>query len=372
MRIAMLGHKRIPSREGGVEVVVEELSVRMAAQGHDITCYNRSGHHVSGKEFDADPVKEYKGVKLKIVPAIHVKGLAAMTASFFASIRVAFGRYDVVHFHTEGPCATMFIPKLLGKRCVATVHGLDHQRSKWGKFAKAYILLGEKCAVKFADEIIVLSRGVQDYFKKTYGRETRLIPNGVNPAALAAPELIEEDFGLSGNDYFLYLGRITPEKGIHDLIRAYQGLESRKKLVIAGGVSDSEDYFRSLKAMAAGNQNIIFTGFVQGQTLAELFSNAFAYVLPSEIEGMPLSLLEAMSYGCRCIVSDIPECADVVGPMGTTFRSCDAEDLRAKLGEAENNPCGPTREAVAGYVCASHNWEDVVNQTLGVYTEKRG
>jgi len=369
MRIAMLGHKRIPSREGGVEVVVEELSVRMAAQGHDLTCYNRSGHHVSGKEFDAVPAKEYKGVKLKIVPAIHVKGLAAMSASFFASIRAAFGPFDVVHFHTEGPCATLFIPKILGKRCVATVHGLDHKRSKWGKFARTYILMGEKCAARFADEIIVLSKGVQDYFLKTYHRQTRLIPNGVNPAERIMPDQIE-NYGLSGEDYFLYLGRITPEKGIHILIEAYQGLKTKKKLVIAGGASDSEDYFRRLRQMAAGNENIIFTGFVQGRLLAELYSNAFCYVLPSEIEGMPLSLLEAMSYGNRCVTSDIPECADVLGNMGRTFKSGSADSLRLQLEAAENAPANHTRDEIAAFVCGKYNWEDVVSQTLAVYGEK--
>ena len=369
MRIAMLGHKRIPSREGGVEVVVEELSVRMAAQGHEITCYNRSGHHVSGKEFDAVPVKEYKGVKLKIVPAIHVKGLAAMTASFFASVRVCFGPFDAVHFHTEGPCATLWLPKLFKKRCIATVHGLDHRRSKWGKFARAYILLGEKCAARFADEIIVLSKGVQDYFKKTYGRETRLIPNGVTPAERVPADLIC-NFGLSGEDYFLYLGRITPEKGIHTLIEAYQGLKTHKKLVIAGGASDSGSYFERLRQMAAGNENIIFTGFVQGQMLSELYSNAFAYVLPSEIEGMPLSLLEAMSYGNRCITSDIPESTDVTGPMGACFESGNAQSLRRRLAEAESAPAEHTRDEIAAYICAKYNWEDVVTETLAVYGEK--
>lgn len=368
MRIAMLGHKRIPSREGGVEVVVEELSVRMAAQGHEITCFNRSGHHVSGKEFDAVPVKEYKGVKLKIVPAIHVKGLAAMTASFFASVRVCFGPFDAVHFHTEGPCATLWIPKLFKKRCIATVHGLDHRRSKWGKFAKAYILLGEKCAARFADEIIVLSKGVQDYFKETYGRETRLIPNGVTPAETVPADLIR-NYGLSGEDYFLYLGRITPEKGIHTLIEAYQGLKTRKKLVIAGGASDSEGYFQSLKQMAAGNQNIIFTGFVQGKLLSELYSSAYAYVLPSEIEGMPLSLLEAMSYGNRCITSDIPESTDVTGEMGTCFKSGDPLDLQKKLAECENIPAKHSRQEIADYICAKYNWDDVTRQTLMVYAE---
>ena len=180
LKIAMLGHKRIPSREGGVEIVVEELAARMVALGHEVTCYNRKGHHVSGKEFDDEKLKDYKGIKLKTVPTINLRGIAAMSSSVFAAIRAAFGRYDIVHFHAEGPCAMLWLPKLFGKRCIATIHGLDHQRAKWGKFASTYIMLGEKCAVKYADEIIVLSENVQKYFKETYGRETKFIPNGVN------------------------------------------------------------------------------------------------------------------------------------------------------------------------------------------------
>ena len=140
VKIAMLGHKSIPSRQGGIEIVVEELAVRMAALGHQVTIYNRSGHHVSGKEFDQKKLREYKGIRMKYVPTIDKKGLAAMSASFFAAVAAAFGKYDVVHFHAEGPCAMLWLPKLFGKRCIATVHGLDHQRAKWGKFASTYII----------------------------------------------------------------------------------------------------------------------------------------------------------------------------------------------------------------------------------------
>ena len=190
LKICMLGHKRIPSREGGIEIVVEELATRMVALGHEVTCYNRGGHHVSGKEFDQRKDKEYKGIKLKTALTLNFKGIAAMSSSVFGGIGAAFGRYDVVHFHAEGPCAMLWLPKLFGKRCVATIHGLDHQRAKWGKLASTYIMLGEKCAVKFADEIIVLSEGVKQYFQDTYGRKTRFIPNGVNKPEIKSAELI--------------------------------------------------------------------------------------------------------------------------------------------------------------------------------------
>ena len=201
LNISMLGHKRIPSREGGIEIVVEELCTRMVKLGHSVTCFNRSGHHVSGKEFDGGSIKEYKGVKLKSVITINRKGLAAMTSSFFGAICAAFGKYDVVHFHAEGPCAMLWLPKLFGKRCIATIHGIDWQRAKWGGFASKYIKFGEKVAAKYADEIIVLSEGVQKYFMDTYGRTTVFIPNGVNRPILRGSQLIKEKYGLDKDAY---------------------------------------------------------------------------------------------------------------------------------------------------------------------------
>ena len=369
LNIAMLGHKRMPSREGGIEIVVEELSTRMAALGHQVTCYNRRGHHVSGKEFDNNALSEYKGVRLKSVCTIDQKGLAAMSSSFFAALRAALGKYDVVHFHAEGPCAMLWLPKLFGKRCIATIHGLDHQRAKWGKFAKAYIMLGEKCAVKFADEIIVLSQGVHDYFQSAYGRETCFIPNGVSRPVIRMPERIREKFTLEKDSYILYLGRLVLEKGLRYLIEAFHQVKTDKKLVIAGGASDTNDFLNELHEMAGNDSRILFTGFVQGRLLDELYSNAYIYVLPSDLEGMPLSLLEAMSYGNCCLVSDIAECTEVVENKAVTFRKSDTADLRVKLQMLCDKP-----ELVAGYksesadfILQKYNWDDVVEKTLALY-----
>lgn len=374
LKLCMLGHKRIPSREGGVEIVVEELATRMVALGHSVTCYNRRGHHVSGEAFDGDTRKEYKGVRLKTVCTIDQKGLAAVSSSFFAAVRAAFGRYDVVHFHAEGPCAMLWLPKLFGKRCIATVHGLDHQRAKWGKFARAYIMLGEKCAVTFADEMIVLSRGVQDYFKSTYGRETRFIPNGVTRPVVREAKRIREQFGLEKDGYVLFLGRLVPEKGLRYLIEAFQQVETEKKLVIAGGASDTNDFLNALHEQAKGDDRIIFTGFVQGDILDELYSNAYVYTLPSDLEGMPLSLLEAMSYGNCCLVSDIAECTEVVEDQAVTFQKSSVTDLREKLQMLCDRPevVVRCRAEVAEFICRKYNWDDVVEQTLALYGRSNG
>ena len=369
LNICMLGHKRIPSREGGIEIVVEELATRMTAAGHKVTCLNRAGSHVSGKEYEAAAVKEYKGVRIKTVLTLDKKGLAAMTASVTGSLVAAFGRYDVVHFHAEGPCAMLWLPKLFGKRCIATIHGLDHQRAKWGKFARTYIMLGEKCAAKFADEIIVLSRGVQQYFRDTYGRETVFIPNGVSRPDLQPAEQIAQTYGLQKNDYILYLGRLVPEKGITYLIDAFKQLKTDKKLVIAGGSSDTAAFTQELTDRAAGDDRILFTGFVQGRMLEELYSNAYVYVLPSDLEGMPLSLLEAMSYGNCCVTSDIEECASVMEAHGVTFPKGDVTALTATLQQLCDNPqiVDEYKQKAADYITGKYNWDDVTERTLELY-----
>lgn len=365
--IAMFGQKRIPSREGGVEIVVEELSTRMAARGRAVTCYNRKGHHVSGAEFDASAQKEYRGVRLKSVFTVDKKGLAAMTASVSAAVCAALGRYDVVHIHAEGPATMCWLPKLFGKKVIVTVHGLDHQRAKWGKFASWYIMAGEKNAVRFADEIIVLSRGVQDYFRQTYGRETVFIPNGVSRPAVRPAEKIKALWGLEKDGYVLFLGRIVPEKGLRYLVEAWKDIRTDKKMVIAGGSSDTQAFMDELKTLAG--DRVVFTGFQQGQVLEELYSNAYVYTLPSDLEGMPLSLLEAMSYGNCCLVSDIAECAEVVEDKAVTFRKSNVNDLREKMQMLLDQPATVARykAAAADYITGKYSWEDVVDRTLELY-----
>ena len=373
LKIAVLGHKTIPSRQGGIEIVVEELTVRMAKLGHKITVYNRNGHHVSGKEFDEKKLKEYKGIRMKYVPTIDKKGLAAMSASFFAAVAAAFGKYDVVHIHAEGPAFFSWLPKMFGKRVVVTIHGIDWQREKWKSgFGSKFIRQGEKNAVKYADEIIVLSKGVQDYFRDTYGRETHFVPNGVNRPETREAGLITEKFGLTKDSYILFLGRLVPEKGIRYLVEAFKDVKTDKKLVIAGGSSDTDSFMKELKELAKGDDRILFTGFVQGAMLDELYSNAYIYTLPSDLEGMPLSLLEAMSYGNCCLVSDIPECTEVVEDKALIFKKSDVEDLREKLQEACDHPemVMKMKNQAADFICEKYNWDEVVKETMKLYRRK--
>lgn len=372
LRIAMFGHKRVPSREGGIEIAVEELAVRMVSLGYDVTCYNRSGHHVSGSEFDAPKAKQWRGINIKYVPTIRRKGLSAVSASFFAALSSALGRYDVVHIHAEGPAYFSWIPKLLGKRVITEVHGLDWQRAKWGSgIGSRFIKKGEQNAVKYSDQIVVLSSNTQKYFQDVYGRKTVVIPNGITRPVRREANIITREYGLKKDQYILFLSRLVKEKGADYLIEAHKQLETEKKLVIAGGTSDSEEYVKRLKEACIGYERILFVGFVSGEKLQELYSNAYIYVLPSDLEGMPIALLEAMSYGNCCVVSDISECTEVVEDKAVIFEKSNAEDLREKLQRLCDNPqeVEMYKRCSADYICRKYNWDEVVGQMLALYED---
>lgn len=375
----MIGHKRIPSREGGIEIVVEELATRMAARGNRVVAYNRKGHNVAGAEFD-DTVNTsnepffYRGVHVIPVTTVDAKGMAALSSSFFATLKAIAAKPDVIHYHAEGPCVMLRLAHWAGIRTVATIHGLDWQRAKWGKFASTYLKFGERTAARCADEVIVLSRNMQEYFKNTYGRDTWFIPNGIERKQPVAAQKITNKYGLHKDDYMLFLGRIVPEKGVHYLIEAFRKLDTDKKLVIAGGASDSTEYYEQIKQMAAQDPRIILTGFVQGRMLQELYSNAYIYVLPSDLEGMPMSLLEAMSYGNCCLTSDIAECAEVVGDKAASFAHGSADALYEALQDLVQHPqkVQEYKDQAADFITGKFSWDSVVDQTLALYEGKKG
>lgn len=372
MKIAMLGHKQIPSREGGVEVVVEELATRMVSLGNSVTVFNRQNHTSLGSQHRTPSAADrhnYKGVTLRSVPTIQARGLAALSSSFMATIAAIKMKPDVIHFHAEGPCAMINVAKKAGIRTVATIHGLDWQRAKWGNFASWYLKVGEKIAAKYADEIIVLSKNVQTYFRQTYSRETHYVPNGIGRLEKVKANAIEKEYGLTKDSYILFIGRIVPEKGLHYLINAYKGIETEKRLVIVGHAHDSQKYFNEVKRLANDDSRILFAGFAAGQKLAEFYSNAYLYVLPSDLEGMPMSLLEAMAYGNCCLTSNIPECTEVIGDCGFSFSKGSAENLKSLLqillGNQETVIEIQNRSPL--FVAAEYEWEKIVNETLALY-----
>ena len=362
MKIAMIGQKGVPSRSGGVEIHVEEIGARLAKSNNEVTVYCRKSY--------CDEIKEnHRGINLKYIPSINTKHLDAITYTLLASLDAARSKYDVVHYHALGPSLLSFIPRMFGKKVVCTVHGLDWQREKWGKVAKKALKLGELATAKFPHKTISVSESISNYYNETYNNDTIFVPNGIDEKiSIEASEIIEK-YGLHKDEYILFLARLVPEKGVHYLIEAYNKLNTNKKLIIAGGSSHSDDYVNKVNEMAKENPNIIMTGFVNGNLLEELFSNAYMYVLPSEIEGLPISLLEAMSYGNCCLVSDIDECASVVEDKAIIFKKSNVADLQSKLQEAceDARQVQKYKDEAADYICGKYNWDDVVERTLELY-----
>ena len=370
MKVAMIGHKVVPSRRGGIENVLTTLCPLLCQRGAEVTCYNRSTDKVENEYVGTVEDKKYREVILKKAWTVNARGASAMIASFTAAISAAFGKYDVIHFHAEGPCAAMWIPKMFGKRCIATVHGLDWQREKWGKgFASKYIKFGEKVMVKYADEIIVLSESAKEYFKNTYNRDTTLVHNGIERPEKKEAEKITELYGLSKGGYICIVSRLTAEKGIHYPIDAYNKIKTDKKLVIAGDTSDTDDYVALIKQKAENNPNIIFTGFISGDTLKEIYSNAYLVTLPSDIEGMSLSLLEALAYGNAVLCSDIPENTLVTEDRAMHFKKSDVDDLAEKLQTLCENEelVNSLKEGVDEFILKKYSWSDVADTTYQLY-----
>ena len=266
----------------------------------------------------------------------------------------------------------LWLPRLFGIHTVATIHGLDSQRSKWGGFASRYLQFGERMAAKYADELIVLSEGNRKYFKDMYGRNATLIPNGVEKPELKEAKLILERYGLKKKSYILFLARIVPEKGLHYLIEAFKDIATDKKLCIVGGTSHSGEYVEQVVKMAEDDPRIMFLGFQQGAALEELFSNAYLYVLPSDVEGMPISLLEAMSYGNCCVVSNIVENADVVEDKGVTFEKSNVKSLEKELKNLleDERIVNMLKAESREFITMKYNWNEVVEKTIQLYEKE--
>lgn len=360
----MFGHKTVPSHRGGIEVAVEALAVRMARSGHEVTLFNR------GKN-TAITTDIYNGVHIRSVPVIDISGIAAVMGSVFAAIQAVFRRYDCIHIHAEGPALMTFLPHMFGIRTVVTIHGLDWKRSKWGKFASWYLKLGEKCAAKYADEIIVLSNATQEYFRETYGRETVYIPNGVEPVQKRDAAAILDQWRLRKDEYLLYLGRIVPEKELLTLIESFKGVKTDKKLVVAGSPKDMPSYYEQVRQAAAEDPRIVLVGFAQGQVLEELFTNSYLYCLPSNIEGMPISLLEALSFGNCCVCSDIAECTEVIGEDGFIFPVGNIQKLRELLQQLCDKQIlvEDCKNRVSRHFIPM-SWDEVASRTLELYQQK--
>lgn len=360
MKVAIIGHKQIPGRSGGVEVVVEELASRLAHRGVEVVAYNRK---IKGHPSPAN----FEGVHLTDVFAPDNKKLNAVVYSYLATIRAIISGADVIHYHALGPAASLWLAKLFGKKVVVTVHGLNYKTPKWKGFGAKYIKFGERLAMRRADEVVVLSRSIQDYYRDEYGRECHFLPNG-----LSMPEGIDDDscldrLALRGHDFLLCVSRLVPGKGLEHLTEAYKGVRTDAELVIAGDSDHVEEFKAALKASAANDTRIRFIGFACKADLCALYSAARLFVFPSEAEGMPMALLEAMWFNCPCLVSDIPENVEVLEGHGKTFPVGNVDVLCKEL--QISRASWPEREDTRSVVSLNHNWDRVADETLRIYEE---
>jgi glycosyltransferase involved in cell wall biosynthesis len=367
MRIAFIGTRGVPATFGGIEHHVEEVGSRLADRGHDVTVYCRANYVPVGQA-------EHKGMHLVRLPTVSSKRLDAIVHSALSTIRALGQRYDVVHFHALGPGVMTPLTRYASRARVAqTVHGLDDQRAKWGSGARTLLRGGGWLSSRVPDATLVVSRTLADHYLVKYGRLTTYIPNGVEPPANApSPQEITTRFGLHGRDYVLFVGRLVPEKAPDLLLRAFRRVPGDVRLVLAGGSSFTDRYIESLGALAAEDKRVLLPGYVYGDTLAELYANAGAFVLPSLVEGLPLTLLEAASYGAPVVASRIGPHVEIVGDDGPGHRlvpSGDEEALASAL--ASTVGAGPdVREGAARLrdrVLETYSWDRAVDAIEALY-----
>jgi len=392
MRIAIIGLRTIgPTALGGIEKVVEHLSTRYVSAGHDVTVFVRA-------RYAQDAGSDFMGVRLKALPAIYTKHLEAITNTV-AAILYSLRGYDIVHINALGPALLSFIPRMFGRKVVVTIHGQDWKREKWGRFAKMVLRAGEWAAITFPHRTIVVSRTLKQFEKTRFGKNVDFIPNGVTlPAVSDAND--KNALGLEKDDYILFLSRLVPEKGCHTLIEAFRKLKTSKKLVIAGAPLHSDDYEKRLHELAAPDERILFPGPLYGDQKDSAFRDSYFFVLPSSIEGMAIVLLEALSYGKCCLVSDIEENLEVIFPtvnsdvavsinqqlhdadgetpreemFGMCFKSGDANDLARKIDYLVRHPTlvMKTGQKARQLVATRHDWDRIAQEHLDVYRELVG
>jgi len=360
VKIFVLGTRGFPNVQGGVETHCEQLYPRIVKSGNEVTVLTRKSYIPKANRLD-----QYNEVKFKHLFSPKKKSLEAIIHSILGVIYARVKSPEILHIHAVGPSLVVPFAKLLGLKVVVTNHGPDYDRAKWGKLAKAIIKKGEKFGSKYADKVIVISNVIKNIIKNKYKREdTVLIYNGV-----IIPEKSDKidylsELGITKDKYLFTAGRFVEEKGFHDLINAFAKLKDNKvKLVIAGDADHESTYSKKLKKMAKDN-NVILTGFIKGEKLHQLFSHSRLFILPSYHEGLPIALLEAMSYNLNVLVSDIPANAEVDLDKEDYFQTANVDDLAKKL---EYKIQHPTIRNFRQIIEEKYNWDKIAEQTIEVY-----
>jgi glycosyltransferase involved in cell wall biosynthesis len=367
LRIAMLGTRGVPATFGGIEHHVEEVGRRLVARGHDVTVYSQSRYLGDAR------VRDHLGMRVVRVPTLPSKGLEAIAHSAMSTVAAMTGGYDVLHYHAVGPGLVAPLPRYLGRaRVVQTIHGLDGDRAKWGRVAQTVLNVATWLSARVPHETVTVSSALADHYADRYGRSCATIVNGVTPHATRPADIIRSKYGLEEGGYVLFVGRLVPEKRPDLLIRAFGELDTDARLVIVGGSSYTDSYVDELRRLAGRDDRVLLPGYVYGDELDELFTNARTFVQPSALEGLPLTLLEAMGSGTPVIASDIAPHQEVVGRSRTgarLFREGDLGSLVEALQFADKDPEAERRAASfdAPYVARNFDWNACVDRLEAVY-----
>jgi len=363
--IMVLGLRGFPNVPGGVETHAENLYPLIASMGIKVICVTRSPYHDQ---------QSWAGIEFLSIWAPRSKFLEAILHSILAVIRAAFIRPDVVHIHAVGPSLVVPLARLLGLRVVVTHHGPDYDREKWNVLAKGMLRFGEWCGMKFANEIIVISPVIADLVDKRYGAESTIIPNGVCLPVLDADNSSLDKFALQTGKYILLVSRFVPEKRHFDLIEAFERVAGGGlKLALVGDADHPDSYEKALKEKAAANPDIVLTGFLGGSELKAVFQHAGVFVLPSSHEGLPISLLEALSFGLPCLASGIAANRSVGLDEKAYFELGNIDQLAEKIMVITNEPWSDAnRTATRQWVSETYDWNRIAGQTAAVYRKAMG
>ena len=367
LKIAMLGTRGVPATFGGVEHHVEEIGRRLVDRGHEVTVYSQS------KYLGESRVQEYLGMRVVRVPTLPTRSLEAIAHSAMSTVAAMTGGYDVVHYHAVGPGLVAPLPRYLGRaRVVQTIHGLDGDRAKWGRVAQTILNLATWMSARVPHETVTVSGALADHYRDRYGRECATIVNGMTPRFARRADIIRSKYGLEPGSYALFVGRLVPEKRPDLLIKAFGELDTDARLVVVGGSSYTDSYVDELRGLAARDDRVLMPGYVYGDELDEFFTNARTFVQPSALEGLPLTLLEAMGSGTPIIASDIPPHLEVVGRSRTgarLFQEGDLGGLVEALQWVEKDPMAERRAASleSSYVARNFDWNTCVDRLEAVY-----
>ncbi len=361
LRIALLGSRGIPACYGGYETLMEEISVRLAAMGHEVTVYCRS-HYTPWN------LTHHRGVRLAVLPTLRGKYLDTPVHSLLSALH-CFGKgYDAALM--VNAANALFVPllRLAGVPTALHVDGIEKRRAKWGPLGRLVYAASERLACIVPNVLVSDAQVIHDHYLRRYGADSSLITYGVDPRPPETTGILEQ-LGLEPRGYFLYVSRFEPENNPHRIARAYRQVGGDLPLVMVGDAPYADRFIADLRRDA--DPRVLFPGAIYGDGYRELLSHALAYVHGTEVGGTHPALVEAMGYGNCLLVNDAPENREAVGNCGIWFRAHDDDDVAHAFEQVLENPELARRMGVQAAARAAevYSWEAVTADYEKLFAE---